>query len=306
MVHAHKNTQFSAHVDRVISGVKRKAVEDPKTPIQQIYDDEVTKFEENDEKKDDVYKTWLIETVGKLLPKKPELIKAIGELECPILTTNYDSLLEDILTKKPLTWNKHFTEGYSKDNISLPLERVYVELKFYPTHPSIKAMKMLEISEEFKRKLFSYGFFDENEVKKINRAIRERSTENPETFYRNFMTEQWLNVLLGNKNIFTEDDADSIKNKVNQLRKDILKKCNVKEIKQYQIRQAYTEFKHFITLGHPGSGEENNLFDNASSFKTRLPILIPIWKYVEQLKENQADKKKTLLQFIYENPTLDF
>ncbi|CAF0912300.1 unnamed protein product, partial [Didymodactylos carnosus] len=43
-IHAHKNTQFSAHIDQVISGVKRKAVEDPKTPIQQIYDDEVIKF----------------------------------------------------------------------------------------------------------------------------------------------------------------------------------------------------------------------------------------------------------------------
>ncbi|CAF1060593.1 unnamed protein product [Didymodactylos carnosus] len=145
--------------------------------------------------------------------------------------------------------------GYSKDNMSLPLQRVYVELKFDPIHPSVKAMKMLEISEEFKRKLFSYDFFNENKTKKINRAIIERSTENPETFYRNFMLEQWLNVLLANSSIFTESEASSIKNKF---------------------------------------------------FKTRLPILIPIWKYVEQLKENQNnDNKKTLLQFIYENPTLD-
>ncbi|CAF1185674.1 unnamed protein product [Didymodactylos carnosus] len=43
-IHAHKNTQFSAHVDRVISDVKPKAVEDPKIPIQQICDDEVIKF----------------------------------------------------------------------------------------------------------------------------------------------------------------------------------------------------------------------------------------------------------------------
>ncbi|CAF0866108.1 unnamed protein product [Didymodactylos carnosus] len=44
MVSMHIKTQFSAHVDQAISGVKRKAVEDPKTPIQQVYNDEVIKF----------------------------------------------------------------------------------------------------------------------------------------------------------------------------------------------------------------------------------------------------------------------
>ncbi|CAF4291657.1 unnamed protein product, partial [Adineta steineri] len=55
----------------------------------------------------DTYKTWLTDTIGQLHPQKPELIKAIGELRCPILTTNYDSLLEDILSKETLTWNKY-------------------------------------------------------------------------------------------------------------------------------------------------------------------------------------------------------
>ncbi|CAF4381483.1 unnamed protein product [Didymodactylos carnosus] len=138
------------------------------------------------------------------------------------------------------------------------------------------------------------------------------------------MTEQWLNVLLDNRSIFTESEAHLIKNKVNGLRKNILEKSNVKETKQYQIQQAHNDFKHFIILGHPGSGkttlskwlimnmarqcldEQNNLFNSIYSFKPRLPILIPIWKYVEQLKENQNNgNKKTLLQFIYENPTFD-
>ncbi|CAF4503656.1 unnamed protein product [Didymodactylos carnosus] len=66
---------------------------------------------ESDETKNDVYKAWLKETIGKLLPKKPELIEAIGELGCPILTTNYDSLLGDTLKKKPLTWSKYKTDG---------------------------------------------------------------------------------------------------------------------------------------------------------------------------------------------------
>jgi hypothetical protein len=63
------------------------------------------------ETKDDMYRTWLAEAVGNLVPKNPQLIKAIGELGCPILTTNYDSLLEDILNLKPLTWNKYRTDG---------------------------------------------------------------------------------------------------------------------------------------------------------------------------------------------------
>ncbi|CAF1345867.1 unnamed protein product, partial [Rotaria sordida] len=47
------------------------------------------------------------------------------------------------------------------------------------------------------------------------------------------------------------------------------------------------------------------LFDSAWSFKEKIPILIPIWKYVDQLKQNQNEQRKTLLQFIYENPTFN-
>ncbi|CAF4036462.1 unnamed protein product, partial [Rotaria sordida] len=440
-------------------------------------------------KASDAYKLWLMETVGKLSIKKPELIEAIGELGCPILTTNYDALLEEILDKKPLTWNKYYTEnidnllevlrnyilhiygyfeepdtvifnsddynrisekqfglpnlralmerkkllligygadmsdpnfsnllkwiyrltnhkslsiyklvtsnrnktfnktsdisflenikelpygyslndllhfiknlksfppliheslsftdkqeivrkkylnyliheyghvsifGYSNSNMSLPLQSVYVELKFDPTHPSIKAMKTLEINEEFKRKLISPYFFNQNERQKLNRAILERNICNPETIYRDFMIDQWLNVFLNNKNIFTEDEAIAIQNKVNQLKQSILEKNNLKEVKQFRIQQVYKEFKHFIILGHPGSGkttlskwvvtnmakqclgEKNMLFDNTNDNKEKIPILIPIWKYVDQLKENQ--QKKTLLQFIYENSTFN-
>ncbi|CAF2763622.1 unnamed protein product [Rotaria sp. Silwood2] len=419
----------------------------------------------------DAYKLWLRDTLGKLLVKRAELIEAIGELGCPILTTNYDALLAEILNKKPLTWNKYYIEdidnsldvlknyilhihryfeesdtvifssddynqmpkktlglsnlgalmerktllligygadmsdsnfsnllkwlyrltnhkslsiyklvtsntnkifnktsdisflenikelpygytlrdllyfiknlksftplihenlsftdkqeivrkkylnylineygyvsifGYSNSNISLPLQSVYVELKFDPTHPSIKAMKTLEISEEFKRKLTSSSFFNQNERKKSNRAILEKNICSHETIYRDFMMDQWLNVFLNNKNIFTEDEAIAIQNKVNQL------------------KQTFNEFKHFIILDHPGSGkttlskwlvtnmtkqclgENNLLFDNTNDNKEKIPILIPIWKYVDQLKENQ--QKKSLLEFIYENSTFN-
>ncbi|CAF3747873.1 unnamed protein product [Rotaria sordida] len=439
----------------------------------------------------DLYKNWLRETIGNLSPKNPQLIEAIGKLECPIVTTNYDSFLEDILQRKPLTWKichtdgikntlknwknyilhihgyfnepdsvifssdeynqllesefgqsklrafiekktllfigygagmsdpnfsnllkwishitgmkqlsvyklvsstktktlsktsdisflenikelhygdnfedllqfiknlKSFTPlireslsfidkkqsvckkyfnylikeyghvsifGYSNMNMSLPLESIYVELKFDPTHPSIKAMKMLEIHEEFKRKLLFPGFFNEKERRQLNRAIIEKSTYNHETIYRDFMIDQWLNVLLSNRNIFTENEAYAIKNKVNRLKESIFQKNNLKETRQYQIQQVYGKFKHFLILGHPGSGKttlskwlvmnmakqclhkKNMLFDNNYSIENKIPILIPIWKYVEQLKENQYERKKSLLQFIYENPTLN-
>ncbi|CAF4412653.1 unnamed protein product [Rotaria sp. Silwood2] len=446
---------------------------------------------QNETRKDNVYKIWLMETVGKLSAKKPELIKAIGELGIPILTTNYDSLLENVLDKRPLTWKNYYNDGFkhslenlkhyilhihgyfqepdsmiftsdaynrfcknefgqsnlkaflhkkallfigydsemfdpkllnllkwiscvtsekslsiyriissnthkrfhqisntsffdnikelqygntsedllqfiknlksftslirehlsftdekemirkkylnylikeyghisilgnSNSNISLPLQSVYVELKFDPTHPSIKAMKTLELNEEFKRKFLSQGFFDTNEVRKLNRAIMERSTSNPETIYQDFMVDQWLNVLLSNKDIFTENEATAIKNKVNRLKQSILTKNCLNEAKQYQIQQAYNKFRHFVILGHPGSGkttlskwlvmnmakqclgERNMLFDNTCDLKEKIPILIPIWKYVDQLKEYQHKQKITLLEFIYQHVTLD-
>ncbi|CAF0784628.1 unnamed protein product [Adineta steineri] len=425
------------------------------------------------EEQTDTYEAWLTDTIGQLHPQKPDLVKAIGKLGCPILTTNYDSLLEDILNRETLTWNKfqssdsltnyilhiygHYqspntvifssndyhrihedelacsqlrrlvegktllfvgygmgmpdpsfcqllkwifditsnnpptiykliqsnvrcsllenieeisygntfedlvfflqslpsfatlihknlssTErrenvrrkylnylineyghvsifGYSNNDISLPLESVYVELKFDPTHPSIKAMKTIDMYEEFKRKVLSYGFFDDNEKQKLIQAIIKRSTYNPEGIYRDLMIDQWLNVLLSNKEFFSEDEADSIRNKISQLKQNILKKNNFQESKQYQIQQAFNEFKHFIILGHPGSGKttiskwlvmnmaqqclgkKNMLFNT----REKIPILIPIWKYVNQIKDNPYEQKLTLLQFIHENVTLN-
>ncbi|CAF3842178.1 unnamed protein product [Rotaria sordida] len=422
----------------------------------------------NDKINNDLYKTWLREAVGNLSAKRLDLVKSIGELGCLILTTNYDSLLEDVLGKKSLRWNEYYSNGiddslenlkdyilhvyghfedidsiifsshdyyrlfenesrqsklreimetktllfigydvgifdlnfysllkwisfvtddkpssmyklvksnkynmfhqisdtsflenikevpygnnaedlleflknlksftplirenllltekkefvrkkylnylineyahvsiigYSNTNMSLPLESVYVELKFDPTHPSIRAMKMLEITEEFKRKLFSPGFFNEHERQQLNRAIIEKNAFNSEMYCRDFMIDQWLNVLLSNKNIFTDNEANAIKTKVNRLKQNILEQNNFKEARQYQIQQAYNDLKHFIVLGHPGSGKTT-----LSKWKEKIPILIPIWKYVDQIKENHNENKSTLLQFIYENPTFD-
>ncbi|CAF1101846.1 unnamed protein product [Adineta ricciae] len=213
--------------------------------------------------------------------------------------------------------------GYTDNDLSLPLESVYVELKFDPTHPSTKAMKTVEINEEFKRKVSSHGFFSATEKGKLIQAIAKRNDYNPETIYRDLMIDQWLNVLLTNREIFSADEATTIRSKISNLKEVILEKNHLKEARQYQIREAYNEFKHFIILGHPGSGKttiskwlvmnmaqqclgkKNTLFDQIDISRAKLPILIPIWKYVDQVKENCKKQKTTLLQFLYENATLN-
>ncbi|CAF3795127.1 unnamed protein product [Rotaria magnacalcarata] len=123
--------------------------------------------------------------------------------------------------------------GYSKSNISLLLESVYVELKFDRTHPSIKAMKILEVSEEFKREILSYGFFNDNETRKIFRAIVKMDAYHGQNIYQDFMSKQWLNIFLSG----------------------ISNKSNIQEAKQYHVQQAYNEFSYFILSDHPGSGK---------------------------------------------------
>ncbi|CAF1290805.1 unnamed protein product [Adineta ricciae] len=427
------------------------------------------------------YEEWLISTLGELHPQKPNMIKAIAGLNCPVLTTNYDSLLGDLLNKGTLTWSRYqyedpsidikdyilhvhgnfqhtdtvvfnsddynelhennfaevklktltrgkvllfigygtgildpsfckllqwisdvtaprcptiyklvrsnikysvleniieipygnsfddlilFTKslssfstfqrknlpfatrqelvrqkylnyliqeyghvsifGSANNDISLPLESVYVELKFDPTHPSIKAMKALDMNEEFKRKVLSNGFFTSNEKSKLIQAIIQRHSFNPEAVYRDLMVDQWLHVLLSNREIFSLDEASAIMRKISHLKREILGNNNFTETKQYQIQQAYNEFKHFIVLGHPGSGKTtiskwlvinmaqqclgktNKLFNkNDHSMKEKIPILIPIWKYVDQIKDNSKQQKRSLLQFLQENSTMN-
>ncbi|CAF2953154.1 unnamed protein product [Rotaria sp. Silwood2] len=115
--------------------------------------------------------------------------------------------------------------GYSNTNMSLSLESVYVELKFDPTHSSIKAMKMLEINEEF----------------------RCHSGSGKTTLLK------WL----------------------------------------------------LMNMAKQRLGEKNMLFDNIYSRTEKIPILIPIWKYADKVKENHNKTKSSLLQFICENPTFD-
>ena len=50
------------------------------------------------------YRRWLRETVGQLEPRDPEVIEALHDLGVPIVTTNYDSLIEQVTGLEPVTW----------------------------------------------------------------------------------------------------------------------------------------------------------------------------------------------------------
>jgi GTP-binding protein EngB required for normal cell division len=65
---------------------------------------------------------WLADTIGQLRVARPELIGALGALEAPILTTNYDDLLERTLNRQSITWRDavdqiSFTRQESRDTV---------------------------------------------------------------------------------------------------------------------------------------------------------------------------------------------
>lgn len=56
---------------------------------------------------DGEWRRWLRETVGALTPAaQPRLLKAIAALGIPIVTTNYDGLLEEATGHPPLSWTQ--------------------------------------------------------------------------------------------------------------------------------------------------------------------------------------------------------
>ena len=52
------------------------------------------------------YGRWLRETVGALRVESPDVITALKELDVPIATTNYDSLIEQVTGWLPVTWRQ--------------------------------------------------------------------------------------------------------------------------------------------------------------------------------------------------------
>src|SRR5574341_1034744 len=53
------------------------------------------------------FRLWLRNTVGSLSVVDDSLIRAIADLEIPIVTTNYDNLIEDVTGLPTLTWLDH-------------------------------------------------------------------------------------------------------------------------------------------------------------------------------------------------------
>jgi hypothetical protein len=50
------------------------------------------------------FRRWLRDTVGQLQVKRRGLIEALGALRAPLVTTNYDNLLEDVTARTAITW----------------------------------------------------------------------------------------------------------------------------------------------------------------------------------------------------------
>ena len=448
---------------------------------------------ELDENQNFVLKSWLKDTIGTLTPKNLDLVSAIGKLNCPIFTTNYDSLLEVALNRKALTWSKYKSEGignkftnlknyvvhvhgyyeepesvvlnadgydqvrkddfaqsilkavlltknilfigfgsglsdpnfsnllewknsiannnyqlpiyklvrtekayeasfdniktivygsnnqdllnflnnlepvqsqteiqtspikiekdtsekrnyilkkylkflieeygnisifgYSKAELKLELQKVFVHLKFDKTHPSIKAMKSLAIENEFNRRVLDPNFLNNVEKIKILNAYAKlcgKGMQNVNNLYKNLLIEPWLNNLLSNKKIFNDEERDAIKTKIANVKKNVIEDLDMNLSDNYTIKDAYSQFKHMVILGNPGSGKttlskwlilnmakqglemENALFDSDYKFSYKLPIIIPIWKYIESLNSAESKQKQSLLKFIYNDPT---
>ncbi|MFM8220562.1 MAG: hypothetical protein ACKOJF_16725, partial [Planctomycetaceae bacterium] len=50
------------------------------------------------------FQRWLRSQFGGLTPEKPELIRSIHALNAPLLTTNYDGLIEAVTQFEPVIW----------------------------------------------------------------------------------------------------------------------------------------------------------------------------------------------------------
>lgn len=52
------------------------------------------------------FRRWLRETVGALQVKSSGVVEALAALQAPLVTTNYDSILEDVTGRRTLTWRQ--------------------------------------------------------------------------------------------------------------------------------------------------------------------------------------------------------
>ena len=69
--------------------------------------------------KKDSNKRSFLEIIEKSAATHLELIHVIGELDCPILTSNDGLSLERVLNRHPLTWNRYQTNNSDLDDCIL-------------------------------------------------------------------------------------------------------------------------------------------------------------------------------------------
>ncbi len=50
------------------------------------------------------YRRWLRESIGELHVEQPAVLEALRDLAAPLMTTNYDGLLEEVTGRPPITW----------------------------------------------------------------------------------------------------------------------------------------------------------------------------------------------------------
>lgn len=218
-------------------------------------------------------------------------------------------------------YGKVSISGYSDIETKLPIEDVYVDLKFDPAHPSIRTLKTQTLIREFNRKLYSDNFFSQQEIHKLHIAI---SRHNPGDYFRRDWNERYINMLLDDNLIFSIEDRNSIRKKIQELKEKVFHSKDEQGPsveKKISISETYSRYKHFIILGHPGSGKTtlsqwmtinmakqnldigNDLFTEefAGKYAPKIPILIPVWKYVEKLKSSESNQRLSMLQFIVEH-----
>ena len=51
-----------------------------------------------------IYHRWLQDSVGKLKPSNPEIVKVLARLGGLVTTLNYDGVLEAVLKRQPVSW----------------------------------------------------------------------------------------------------------------------------------------------------------------------------------------------------------
>ena len=211
--------------------------------------------------------------------------------------------------------------GFNSKDFALQMDKVFISLKFDPTHPSIREIKYLEIEEAFKNGFIDADMFTTDEKNNIQKAFKKKYKFYPEKadeVSKKFLMDQWVDVFLDDNESFSHEDRVSIKTKVKKLKEKVAVETKLPESASLDIDKVYENNKHFIVLGDPGSGKttlakwiaigmaqkflkEGN---NNEKIINKFPIFVTMTKYISEVHEKK-DKKLTILQYISEKIAAD-